>query len=144
MKSISRIDQSSKKHHGYYVRVNYRGEQHRKFFSDKKHGGGDEALEAAIKYRNELEKQLGKPRTERMVLARKDGERVGVRRFRHVKKRGDKTYHSDAYEVTWCPEPGKVQRKRFYIGKLGEKEAKRRAYEYRRAQEMKIYGAEIK
>jgi hypothetical protein len=145
MKSISRIDQPAKKHHGYYVRVSFRGKQHSKFFSDKKFGGGEAALEAAIRYRNETEAELGKPRTDRVVVAPADKAKGGggVRRYMKPTRRGDKVHYSDVYEVTWCPEPGKVRRKRFYIGKLGEREAKRRAYEFRRVQERRMYGQPI-
>ncbi|MCP4360893.1 MAG: AP2 domain-containing protein [Chloroflexi bacterium] len=143
MKSISRIDQPEKNNHGYYVRVSFRGKQHRKFFNDKKYGGEEDALEAAIKYRNQLEKELGKPRTDRMVLAPKDKERAGVRRIRKQTRKNGKVYYSEVYEVQWCPEPGKVERKNFYISTLGEEEARRRAYELRRIKERRIYGKPI-
>ncbi|MCP4360912.1 MAG: hypothetical protein GY796_23130, partial [Chloroflexi bacterium] len=41
------------------------------------------------------------------------------------------------------PEPGKVERKNFYISTLGEEEARRRAYELRRIKERRIYGKPI-
>jgi len=144
MKSISRIDQPEKNHHGYYVRVSYRGVQHRKFFSDKKYEGGDAALDAAIKYRNQLERDLGKPRTDRTIVAREGRKRLGVRRYKNPTRRGHKTYYSEVYEVTWCPEPGKIRRKQFAINKYGEEEARRRAYALRRAKEIQMYGAEVK
>ena len=140
MKSISRIDQPEKNNHGFYVRVSFRGQQYRKFFNDKKYGGEEGALDAAIKYRNELEQELGKPRTDRMVLAPKDKKRAGVRRISKPRRKNGKVYYSDLYEVQWCPEPGKVERKNFYIGTLGEEEARRRAYELRRVMERRIYG----
>jgi hypothetical protein len=144
MKSISRIDQAQKNNHGFYVRVSFRGEQHRKFFSDKKYGGQDEALHEAIKYRDYLEQELGKPRTDRMVLAPKDNnKRAGVRRIKKPKRKNGKIYYSDVYEVQWCPEPGKVERKNFYVGTLGEEEARRRAYDLRRVMERRIYGSAI-
>jgi hypothetical protein len=143
MKSISRIDQPSKKHHGFYVRVVFRGKQHSKFFSDKKYGGGEAALEAAIKYRDELEAELGKPRTDRMVVAPPDKDRGGVRRYQKPTRRNGKVHYSDVYEVSWCPEPGKVRRKRFSVNKLGEREARRRAYEFRMVQERRMYGEPI-
>jgi len=143
MKSISRIDQVEKSHHGYYVRVNFRGKQYRKFFSDKKYGGSEEALEEAVRHRNQLEEEIGKPRTDRRVQANTDGDRVGVRRYQKPTRRNGKVYYSDVYEVSWCPEPGQVRRKTFYIGKLGEREAKRRAYSLRRSKEILMYGSEI-
>jgi hypothetical protein len=144
MKSISRIDQPHKNHHGYYVRVVFRGKQHSKFFGDRKHGGEEAALDAAIKYRNELEAELGKPRTDRVVVAPADKDRGGIRRYQKPTRRNGKVHYSDVYEVSWCPEPGQVKRKRFYVGKLGEREAKRRAHEFRRMQERRMYGEPIK
>lgn len=143
MKSISRIDQPEKNNHGFYVRVSFRGQQHRKFFNDKKYGGQEGALEAAIKYRNQLERELGKPRTDRMVLAPKDKKMAGVRRLRKPRRMNGKVYYTDLYEVQWCPEPGKVERKCFYVGPLGEREARRRAYELRRTMERRLYGSPI-
>ncbi len=143
MKSISRIDHEPKRTHGYYVRVFFRGEQHAKFFSDKKYGGDEAALDAAIKHRNQVEEELGKPRTERMILVPKNKDKGGVRRYKMPFRRGGKMRYSDVYEASWCPEPGKVRRKRFYVSTLGEREARRRAYEYRRMMERRIYGTEI-
>jgi hypothetical protein len=143
MKSISRIDQPHKKHHGYYVRVVFRGKQHSKFFGDKKFGDEEAALAAAIKYRNELEEELGKPRTDRVVVAPSDKKRAGIRRYMKPTRRNDKVHYSDVFEVTWCPEPGTVRRKRFYVKKLGEREAERRATEFRRIQETRMYGKPI-
>jgi hypothetical protein len=51
-KDISRIDQESKRTHGWYVRVSFQGKEHSKFFSDKKNGGKESALLAAITWRN--------------------------------------------------------------------------------------------
>ncbi len=140
MKSISRIDQPEKNNHGFYVRVSFRGQQHRKFFSDAKYGGDEGALDAAIAYRNSLERDLGKPHTDRMVLAPKDKKRAGVRRIQKTRRKNGKVYTYDVYEVQWCPEPRKVERQFFYVNTLGEHEARRRAYELRRAKERQIYG----
>ncbi|MEN8142257.1 MAG: hypothetical protein ABFQ82_01510 [Thermodesulfobacteriota bacterium] len=38
-KDVARIDQESKRTHGWYVRVRFKGKTHSKFFSDKKTGG---------------------------------------------------------------------------------------------------------
>jgi len=47
-KSISRHDKEYNNTHGWYVRVYYLEKKHSKFFSDKKCGGKDFSLEAAI------------------------------------------------------------------------------------------------
>ncbi len=99
-KSISRID--SRNTHGWYVRVNYEGHQHRKFFSDLKHGDKLSALVAARRYRDELETKLGKPHTDRHVVTRHKRNRsgvIGVRRREY-----------DSYEVQVSLTPRKISK----------------------------------
>src|SRR3954452_21309238 len=82
-KGISRIDQEDRNHHGWYVRVTFGGQKHSKFFSDSKHGGKEAALEASVVHRDQIEKDFGKPRTDRQVApktARNTSGVVGVRR----------------------------------------------------------------
>ena len=67
-KDIARIDQESKRTHGWYVRVRFIGKTHSKFFSDKKCGGRYSSLLSAISWRDKTEKKLGK--VGRDVLAR--------------------------------------------------------------------------
>lgn len=47
--------------HGWQVRVRRQGNRVTKFFADGKHGGSDEALEAAKKYRDWLLEELPEP-----------------------------------------------------------------------------------
>ncbi len=56
-RGISRIDQPSKRTHGWFVRVGYHerrdgsyGPRHTKFFGDAGHGGKAKALKAAEKF----------------------------------------------------------------------------------------------
>jgi hypothetical protein len=56
-RGISRIDQPSKRTHGWFVRVGYHerrdgsyGPRHTKFFGDASHGGKGKALTAAEKF----------------------------------------------------------------------------------------------
>ena len=56
-RGISRIDQPSKRTHGWFVRVGYHerrdgsyGPRHTKFFGDASHGGKGKALKAAEKF----------------------------------------------------------------------------------------------
>jgi hypothetical protein len=63
-KGIVRIDDDRKNIHGFFVRVMWMGENHRKFFSDSVH---DDPLEEAISWRDETERALGKPRTEQWI-----------------------------------------------------------------------------
>ena len=77
-KGISRIDQEERKTHGWYVRVSFNNQRRAKFFSDASHGGRERALEQAILYRNEAEAELGKPRTNRLVIAKNPRNRSGI------------------------------------------------------------------
>ena len=145
-KNITRIEQASNDLYGWYVRMRFKGKSHAKFFNDKRfEGSEDKSLHAAVRYRNELSESIGRPRTERNVMAAHPGNNtgvVGIRRY--MKKTGTsktgKAYHSDVYEVTWSPEPNKVKRTSFSIAKYGEREAFRRAYELRKRQERRMYG----
>ncbi|HKJ63909.1 MAG TPA: AP2 domain-containing protein, partial [Desulfopila sp.] len=80
-KDIARIDQESKRTHGWYVRVRFLGKTHSKFFSDKKCGGRYSSLLSAISWRDKTERRLGKIRTNKhMVTVSNSGTGVvGVR-----------------------------------------------------------------
>ena len=47
--------------HGWQVRIKRQKEQYTKYFSDKRHGGREEALEKAVEYRDELLDELPEP-----------------------------------------------------------------------------------
>lgn len=100
-KDIARIDQPSKKTHGWYVRVRYLGKIHSKFFSDKKCGGKDKSLLAAVAWRDTTEKAIGKPRTDRHMVTqtqtRSSTGEVGVRLNEKLNR----------YEVSWVNKDGK-------------------------------------
>lgn len=83
-KGVSRYDSDKKRMHGWQVRVQWAGEHSYKRFSDEEYGGPDAALEAAIEWRNEIEEQFGKPRTEKWIRA------SGVS-YGKEWRRGDKT-----------------------------------------------------
>jgi hypothetical protein len=108
-KGISRVDNPKRKAHGWYVRVTKEGKTYGRFLSDSAHGGEQKALKKAVRARNELERDLGKPRTDRVIMPpRKKKNRfnttgiVGVNLI-DVGPEG-------AFEVTWSPEPGKLAR----------------------------------
>jgi hypothetical protein len=69
VKGISRYDSDEKRMHGWQARVQWDGDFAYKRFSDGVYGGSDEALEAAIEWRDEKEEELGKPRTEKWIRA---------------------------------------------------------------------------
>lgn len=136
-KSISRIDQESRKTHGWFVRVCFNKKIHSKFFSDKVHGGRHKALMKAQAWRNETERKLGKPRTDRVVVAREGTtsvRRALISRGKNAKTKGL------VYEVTYSPEPNKICRTSFSIRKYGEDEARRLAMDFRQKKEKEIYG----
>ena len=147
-KSITRMDY--KRNTGWYVRVKFRGKEHRKYFGDTVWGGTDDALEAAIQWRNEKELELGKPRTERMVVSNPSNE-VGITGIQRTAKQTGATYpdgslkpnYSEVYLVTWSPEPGVRKATSFSIPKYGEEEARRKAIALRRQKEIEIYGHTI-
>lgn len=142
-KSISRIE--TEKHSAWYVRIYFQGAYVRKTFSDHLWGGKESALREAIAWRDNMEAQMGKPRTERSVRKKTivDEREVGIHRrnIKHVKR--GRVYYRDIYEVTWTAEPGKVSRTTVSVNKYGEEEALRIAREIRREKEKQHFGGPI-
>lgn len=114
-KDIARIDQESKRTHGWYVRVRFLGKVHSKFFSDKKCGGRYSSLLSAISWRNKTELQIGKVRTNKhMVTITRSGTGVvGVRLNEKL----------DRYEVSWVTHLGKQGKTSVSIKKHGKENA---------------------
>ncbi len=126
-KDIARIDQESKRTHGWYVRVRFKGRTHSKFFSDRKCGGRYSSLLSAISWRDQTERKLGKVRTNKhMVTVSNSGTGVvGVRL-------NDKL---NRYEVSWVTPQGKQGKTSVSIKKHGKKAAFERACKIRRERE---------
>jgi hypothetical protein len=126
-KDISRIDQESKRTHGWYVRVRYFGTTHSKFFSDGKCGGKYSSLLAAIAWRDEVESRIGKQRTDRHIVTVSNTQTgvVGVR-LNDVLNR---------YEVSWVKPDGKQGKTSVSIRKHGRKAAFSKACEIRKQKE---------
>jgi hypothetical protein len=146
-KGISRIDQPERKTHGWYVRVRFNGTQRAKFFSDETHGGRDEALAQAIRFRNRTEQELGKPRTDRLVIASNPRNRSGFmgvqRKTKIIKTETGERVVKNVYEVTWNPEPGRLCRTWVSIDEYGEEAALRKACAIRREKEREMFGSEV-
>jgi hypothetical protein len=144
-KNISRIDAAQKNTHGWYVRIQFKGKSYARFFNDAYCGGSQEALQEAVEYRNQLEVEIGRERTERYLIGglhpRNNTGVAGVTRTQRVEKKRGKKYIREVYEVTWNPEPGRVRRTTVSVKKYGEEEAFRRACAIRKAKEAKIYRA---
>ena len=126
-KDIARIDQESKKTHGWYVRVRFKGKVHSKFFSDKKSGGKSSSLLSAIAWRDKTEKKLGKVRTNKhMVTVSNSGTGVvGVRLNENLNR----------YEVSWVSVQGKQGKTSVSITRHGKRKAFSRACAIRRERE---------
>ncbi len=129
-KNITRVDHPAKRTFGYMVRVQWKGERRYKFFSDKAHGDRLGALSAAIEWRNGVERDLGKPRTERLVIGKVRQSNSGITGVR--KRREGNT---DYYEATWMISPGKYGRTRYSVSKYGEAKARRLAKRAREVHE---------
>ena len=126
-KDIARIDQESKRTHGWYVRVRFLGKTHSKFFSDRKSGGRHSSLLSAISWRDKTEKTLGKVRTNKhMVTVSNSGTGVvGVRLNEELNR----------YEVSWVNKLGKQGKTSVSIKKHGKKNAFNRACSIRQDKE---------
>ena len=126
-KDVARIDQESKRTHGWYVRVRFLGKTHSKFFSDKKNGGRYSSLLAALSWRDKKEADLGKQRTDKHVVTVSNTSTgvVGVRL-------NDKLHR---YEVSWVNKEGKQGKTSVSINKHGKKKAFQRACDIRQVKE---------
>ncbi|HEX8709577.1 MAG TPA: hypothetical protein VF723_15160 [Pyrinomonadaceae bacterium] len=115
-----------------------------KFISDSIHGGKEAGLLKAIECRNQLEQELGKPRTDCIIVGNNPRNKSGIAGVRRaVKKyRGkDGTIHlNEVYEVSWHAGREKRGQTSVSIKKYGENGAFRRACAIRRQKELKMYG----
>ncbi len=132
-KGISRLD--SPRAVGWFVRVSWHGKHIRKFFSDGVNGGKRKALAAALAYRDATEKTLGKPRTERNITGITRRSNTGLIGIRKILKDGQ-----PAYDVSWSPRPGVLQRTSISITRHGAERALKMAKRLRADKEREIYG----
>jgi hypothetical protein len=116
-KGITRIDYPPKRTFGYMARVPWQGKMHQKFFSDKKYGDRLGALAAALEWRDQTERELGKPRSEEPVISPTPMSNTGVLGVSRVISGG-----KPKMQVTWS-ENGKVRRTSFSIERHGERGA---------------------
>ena len=126
-KDVARIDQESKRTHGWYVRVRFKGTTHSKFFSDKKNGGRYSSLLAALAWRDATEIKLGKQRTDRHMVT-VSNTTTGVVGVRLNEKLG-------RYEVSWVNQEGRQGKTSVSISKHGKKKAFERACAIRKKKE---------
>jgi len=133
-KGILRIDDPGKHGVGWYARVTYMGQTFAKYFADMAHGGTRKAYAKALQWRDDTEKDIGKPRTNRMFAAPGARSLTGIQ---GVYEQNGK------YVAAWTPKRGQTRRKFFSINKYGEQEALRMAINFRRAREREIFGRAI-
>jgi AP2 domain. len=133
-KGITRIDDPGRHGVGWYARVTFRGKTSSKYFADSTHGGTEAAFGKALAWRNAREKELGKPRTDRLVPATSSRSRTGIPGVYRTK---------NSYVVAWSPKPGELRREFVSITRYGPEEAFRRAVELRRRRERALYGRPI-
>jgi len=126
-KDIARIDQESKRTHGWYVRVRFVGKTYSKFFSDRKCGGRNSSLLSAISWRDKTEKKLGKMRTNKHVVTVSSSGTgvVGVRLNEKLAR----------YEVSWVTPLGKQGKTSVSISRHGKKTAFEKACAIRHIRE---------
>ena len=122
-KDIARIDQESKRTHGWYVRVSFQGTTHSKFFSDKKNGGKNSALLAAVTWRDNTRDKIGKPQSDRhmVTVARNSTGIVGVYLNEKLNR----------YDVSWVTPDGRQGKTSISIKKHGKAAALKLAIQKR-------------
>ena len=128
--SISRIEQSEKDHFGYYVRVTRDGIQYSKFFADKKYGGKNGAMAAAVELDTALREELPLQSQAGRKTIRNTSGHVGVSRTKSTRK--GHTY--EYWQACWGSGESRKSTK-FSIKKYGTRQAKRLAIEARKAWE---------
>lgn len=131
-KDIARIDQESKRTHGWYVRVRFGGTTHSKFFSDRKCGGRYSSLLSAMAWRDQIEAKFGKIRSDKHIVTVSHSSTgvVGVRLNEKMNR----------YEVSWVTSQGKQGKTSVSIGRHGKDKAFALASAIRRKKETERHG----
>jgi hypothetical protein len=123
-KNLTRIETSPKHRPGYLVRVTWAKKTYTKYFADAAYGDRLGSLAAAVEWRDQIEREVGKPRTNRPAIgvAYSNTGIVGISRTTKAGK--------PIYQVTWY-EDGKQRRRVFSIDLMGEQKALRAARKVR-------------
>ena len=140
-KGVIRIDSDST--HGWQVRVYRHGKTYSRLFSDRKCGGREEAFEAALAYRAELEEevaQLPESSPRRRLIRRNKNNSSGVVGISRTYKRDRRGIRHEVYAVSWNPEPGVAKGTSFSIKRYGEDTAFGLACKLRWEKMKEIYG----
>lgn len=104
---------------GYYASVRWKGKQYDKFFGDSACGGRLAAIDAAIEWRNQTEKEIGKPRTEKRVVGITRPTNTGHPGVTRITRRSG----NEVFSVAWRDADGTQRRTSYSIAKHGERRA---------------------
>lgn len=136
LKHIARIDTDHNRTHSWQVRVQRCGQAVTQQFSDALHGGKAQALQAAIKFRDELTEQMHDPYA---VVWRRNVRRanntsgvVGVGRYVSREMQNDRIVERAFWQAFWSDEQGRRVSRKFSIAVHGEQRARMLAIECRR------------
>ena len=140
-KGVIRIDSDST--HGWQVRVYRHGKTYSRLFSDRKYGDREQAFQAAVAYRKELETevaQLPEVPSRRRLIRRNRNNTSGVVGVSRTYKQDRRGIRHEVYAVSWNPEPGVARGTSFSIKRYGEDTAFRMACKLRWEKMKEIYG----
>jgi hypothetical protein len=140
-KGVIRIDSDST--HGWQVRVYRHGKTYSKLFSDRRHGGKEEAFQKALTFRAELEDEvaaLPEAAPRRRLIRSNKNNATGVVGISRTFKRDRRGVKHEVYAVSWNPEPGIARGTSFSIKKYGEDAAFKMACKLRWEKMRDIYG----
>jgi hypothetical protein len=115
---VTRVDRPARNAHGYHVRLGWKGAVYQKWFSDTTCGDRDTALAAALAWRDAKERELGKPRTDRVLKGGDATSNTGIVGVARVIVKG-RPY----YRALWRDPDGRMRRRWFSIDGLGEPQA---------------------
>jgi hypothetical protein len=134
LRNIQRID---KGHHTWRVVMRRQHRHLRQHFTDSVYGGKEQALAAAVAFRDQMEAELSGVdyvvwQREWMRAHNKSGT-VGVYRNINTKKRGERTIQQAQWMAYWQNANGKRSVRSFNVSKYGEEGAKQLAIRARQA-----------
>ena len=125
-KNVIKVDRPDHYMEGYLVRVQWKKQLRSKFFSIGKFGDWIAALDAAIEFRNKTEHELGKPRTEQLIVGTTRMSNTGLRGIRKMR-----SGHTDYAEAAWVDHTGRKRVTRFSMNRHGKRKALKLAQEAR-------------
>lgn len=111
---------------GYLVRVKWKKQLRQKFCSLVQYQDWMAALDAALEFRNQAEVELGKPRTEQLIVGAARESNTGIRGIRFVVD-GE----LEGYEATWVDHTGRKHVVRYSLNRYGRKQALKLAQQAR-------------